>query len=108
MAIAIRDLPMPGSPANSATWPRPFLASCQSSRSTSSSTIAADKRRGPHSVQRLEAAFGTVLANDPPRLHRLGETLEVMSAEIDQLEEVRQAASVVGSATTTVPTSASA
>jgi hypothetical protein len=49
--------------------------------------LATDQRREVLTVQRLEAAFGTTLAFDPPGCERLGEALEPLWAEIGELEQ---------------------
>ena len=70
-ARAMRDLPMPGSPESSTTWPSPSQACCQrSSRSaTSCSRPTSGVRARPRA--RLEAAADRALA-EHPRTPRTG------------------------------------
>jgi hypothetical protein len=49
--------------------------------------LAADQRREPLAVQRLEAAFGTTLPFDPPSGEGFVEALEALGAEIGELEQ---------------------
>src|SRR5262245_66686506 len=48
--------------------------------------VAADERREPHAVQCLEPTLDPTLANDAPCSHRVGETLEVLLAEINHFK----------------------
>ena len=84
----MRDLPRPGSPETSTTWPSPALARAQrrSSRSISSSRptsgVSADPRNASN---RLSTALGTQYL---PGRHRPGDALDLDGAEIAVLEEI--------------------
>ena len=82
-----RDLPMPGSPASSTTWPSPSLGPLPAIEQQRHLLLPADKRREARSLTRLEAALRAAFSSDPPRHDRLGEALELLRAEVSELEQ---------------------
>ena len=87
-----RDLPIPGSPESSTTWPSPSLACRQRRSSSASSSSRPTSGVSAGGLTRLEAAFGPALARDPPRRQRLGEALEALRAEVVELEQAAEQA----------------
>ena len=49
--------------------------------------LAADERREARRLARLEPALGAALASTRQAVHRLGEALEALRAEIGELEQ---------------------
>src|SRR5258708_4216968 len=84
----IRDLPMPGSPAISTSWPSPARARSQR-REEAQFLIAADERRErPHAAPSAAAAG----ANDAIKGQGLGDALQLMLALLLDDEESRNLA----------------
>ena len=80
-ATMIRDLPIPGSPERSTTWPSPLVVRRQRRRKKVKFLPTADQRGQRRRVKGLESAFDCARAKDLPRLNRLGETLQAASQE---------------------------
>ena len=82
-----RDLPMPGSPESSTTWPSPSCAWRQRRRSRKISSSRPTSGVRPAGLARLEAPFGAARARDPPGRKWLGEALEPLGTEVVELEQ---------------------
>ena len=84
------DLPMPASPESRTTWPSPAFAFAQR-RSNSSLSSSRPTRVGqPARVQRLEPAFLRTLAESRIGARRPGDALELLRAEVAELEQVAE------------------
>ena len=84
----MRDLPMPGSPEISTTWPSPALARAQRRNSRSISSSRPTSRAQRRSAQRLEPARDGARTQHLPGRHRPGDALHLDGAEIAVLEEI--------------------
>jgi hypothetical protein len=78
---------MPGSPERSTIWPVAVLGPGPALEQDAELVLAADQRREPLAVERLEAALGLTLALDLPGGQRLGEALDAQRAELGEFEQ---------------------
>src|SRR5215468_7840241 len=99
-AATRRDLPIPGSPEISTICPLAFQQEVEI-------VLAADEIGQTCHANRLEAAFGIGYALDRPCRDRLGDTLELVRAEVAQRNK-SPSSRRVDAATTIVPGSAKA
>src|SRR5919198_1451061 len=89
-AAARRDLPIPGSPEISTTCPSPFQARRLAFQQEIDLVLAADEIGQTSHVDRLEAALGIGYALDRPRCDRLGNTLDLVPAEVTQMKQIAE------------------
>ena len=74
MPRSMRDLPIPGSPESSTTWPSPALARAQRRAAARSPARGRPAASAP-AVQCLEPALDALARKHLPGRHRLGEAL---------------------------------
>ena len=87
-AAVSRDLPMPGSPESSTTWPSPVLGPRPAPQQQLDLLLAADQRGQRRSRATLRIGSRRRSAQHLPSRHRLGEALHLDGAEIAVLEEI--------------------